>query len=605
MGNAYLVYTKFVRPFRRPLLIILALIVVQRALSMAVTGLSGWLVTFAIQGVPFSLWTWVPTSMALLWVASHAVSTFSALYNQAHADQPIWRNVMNAVMKHLSGLSTGQATMEHSVVTMAVIGEGRMAVQGLVKDLLEDAIPILFQIVMVAGGFVLFLHPILAVEMVATVILFIGGTTAFNLPMPKRMKHAQKESRKDSKFRNEILRHMSFIVGNGRQHQASEECDASMANVLAIDRALWTPYLFKLFVRDSLLGIARAGILVTAGYLVYQNQIEVGSLVIVWSWLNMATGDLYMTGGLYRRMITHIAAIDRFLKMFNVQNDTPEAEEPQTPQNPRGAIIVRKASFSYPPKTSHDDDVVEEVEKPEEVEEHTIRDINFTIHAGQRVAIVGKSGSGKTTIARLLMRAFDPQRGEITIDGIDVRDMSMQWLRENIGVVDQRVGVFDQTLRYNLLCALSDRQRQEITEERIQDVLRQCALEDVVQKLPRGLDTVLGESGNRLSGGQAQRVALARIMLKDPLILILDEATSSLDAETEEHIRAIVDNIREGRTTITIAHRFSTIRKAELVIVVDDGTIIDTGTHKELWDRCPTYQRLVHYQVMALQDLVA
>ena len=130
-------------------------------------------------------------------------------------------------------------------------------------------------------------------------------------------------------------------------------------------------------------------------------------------------------------------------------------------------------------------------------------------------------------------------------------------------------------------------------------------MDEFLGDLPKGLDTILGEGGSRLSGGQAQRVALARIMLKDPLILILDEATSALDAETEESIRANVDRARQGRTTIIIAHRFSTIRKADAVIVVDDGKVVDTGTHQELWVRCPTYQRLVQHQVMAIQDLVA
>jgi ABC-type multidrug transport system fused ATPase/permease subunit len=379
-----------------------------------------------------------------------------------------------------------------------------------------------------------------------------------------------------------------------------------MAYVQEIDRDLWTPYIFKLTVRDSALAIARAGIIATAGHLAYQGKMGVGSMVVVWSWLNMATGDLYMTGGLYRRMITHIAAIDRFLKMFNVTTDTPESDNPCIPERPKGAIAVHDVSFSYPSKPSPEEaDTIETEQEEQEPEDHTIQGINLRIAAGQRVAIVGKSGSGKTTIARLLARAFDPHRGSVESDGAGLPQTSLQWLRENIGVVDQRVGIFDQTLRYNLLCALSDRQRSEVTEARIKQVMRDCAVDEFLGDLPMGLDTVLGESGNRLSGGQAQRVALARIMLKDPLILILDEATSSLDAETEEYIRANLDRARQGRTTIIIAHRFSTIRKAESVIVVDDGKIVDTGTHRELWSRCPAYQRLVQNQILALQDLVA
>lgn len=605
MGNTRAVYQRFVRPFRWPILAILCLIFVQRLLSMGVTGLSGWLINFLILDIPFAQWVAIPLCMGGLWVLSHVVETTTVIANQRYADQPLWRSVMNAVMRHVSSLSTGQATMEHSAVTMSVIAEGRMAVQGIVRDSLEGVIPVVLQIIMVAGGFVVFLHPILALEMVVTVILFIGATVLLNLPMPEKVKYSQKEGRKDSKFRNEVLRNMAFVVGNGRQHEVIKTCDDSVAHVLTIERDMWTPYQLKLLVRDSLLSLARAGIVLTAGYLAYQKTIEVGSIVVVWSWLNMATGDLYITGGLYRRMITHVAAIDRFLKMFEVTNDTPEAEHPQKPALAQGEIVVTDVSFSYPPKQSHDDEPEDAQDDVDEDEDHTLQNISFRVPAGKRIAIVGKSGSGKTTIARLLMRAFDPHHGSVTIDKVDVRDLPSQWLREAIGVVDQRVGVFDHTLRYNLLCALSDNQRTEITEERIASVLRDCAVDEFLGDLPKGLDTILGEGGSRLSGGQSQRVALARIMLKDPLILILDEATSALDAETEEFIRANVDRARQGRTTIIIAHRFSTIRKADAVIVVDDGKIVDTGTHRELWIRCPAYQRLVQNQVMAIQDLVA
>jgi ATP-binding cassette subfamily B protein len=203
--------------------------------------------------------------------------------------------------------------------------------------------------------------------------------------------------------------------------------------------------------------------------------------------------------------------------------------------------------------------------------------LDFEVAAGETVAFVGPSGAGKTTICSLLPRFYDVTEGAITIDGIDVRDLTLKSLRANIGIVQQDVFLFAGTIRDNILYG-----RLDATEEEVRHAARRARLDDMIAELPEGYDTVVGERGVKLSGGQKQRLAIARIFLKNPPILILDEATSALDTETERAIQASLSELAKGRTTLVIAHRLSTITKANRIFVVDGGRIIEKGSHEAL-----------------------
>jgi subfamily B ATP-binding cassette protein MsbA len=228
----------------------------------------------------------------------------------------------------------------------------------------------------------------------------------------------------------------------------------------------------------------------------------------------------------------------------------------------------------------------------EDGEDRVLRDVNLRIEAGQVVALVGTSGAGKTTLANLLPRFFDPDSGRILWDGIDLRKATLSSLRGQIGLVLQETILFNDTVRNNIAYGV---------EETSMDALREaaraaCALE-FIEELPQGFDSVIGERGQRLSGGQRQRLAIARAILKNPPLLILDEATSSLDAESEALVQRALENLMANRTTVVIAHRLSTIRRADRIVVIDDGTVRETGTHDELLRRADSvYRRLYQLQ---------
>jgi subfamily B ATP-binding cassette protein MsbA len=224
-------------------------------------------------------------------------------------------------------------------------------------------------------------------------------------------------------------------------------------------------------------------------------------------------------------------------------------------------------------------------------EDSVLRDIDFTIKKGDMVALVGPSGAGKTTLLNLLPRFYEVTTGTILIDGVDIREVSLASLRAHIGVVTQQTILFNETVRYNVAYG-----KLEATEPEIIEALRAAHAYDFVMAMPQGLDTVIGEQGVRLSGGERQRLAIARALLKDPPILILDEATSSLDSESEREVQQALDRLIEGRTTLVIAHRLSTVRHADRLVVMDGGHIVETGTHEELLGVDGLYKRLYDMQ---------
>jgi len=223
--------------------------------------------------------------------------------------------------------------------------------------------------------------------------------------------------------------------------------------------------------------------------------------------------------------------------------------------------------------------------------EPVLRDVDLAVAPGEIVAIVGGSGAGKSTFVNLLPRFYDVNSGRITIDGHDVRDMTLQSLRRMMGLVTQEVILFNDTVRNNIAYGRGD-----AGEQRVIDAAKAANAHDFITALPNGYDTPIGEAGVLLSGGQRQRLAIARALFKDPPILILDEATSALDTESERLVQQALVNLMRGRTTLVIAHRLSTIRNADTIVVLDEGRIVESGRHEELLARRGIYRKLYDLQ---------
>jgi subfamily B ATP-binding cassette protein MsbA len=224
-------------------------------------------------------------------------------------------------------------------------------------------------------------------------------------------------------------------------------------------------------------------------------------------------------------------------------------------------------------------------------------DVSLDVKPGQTVALVGMSGGGKSTFVNLVTRFYEPESGRILLDGIPYQDIKMASLRAQLALVSQNVVLFDDTLRANIAYGV-----EQVDEARLHAAVRAAHLADVVERLPEGVDTMIGENGMRLSGGQRQRVAIARAIYKDAPILILDEATSALDNESERAVQAALDTLMAGRTTFVIAHRLSTIEGADLIVVMEHGRIVEQGTHEQLLARGGMYANLYRLQFSALVE---
>ncbi len=224
----------------------------------------------------------------------------------------------------------------------------------------------------------------------------------------------------------------------------------------------------------------------------------------------------------------------------------------------------------------------------------TVRDIDLVVPAGTTTAIVGETGAGKTTLGYLVARLYDPQRGRITVDGVNVREVTLASLAQAVGVVSQETYLFHSSVRENLRFACP-----EASDEEIEEAARAARIHDLIDSLPEGYDTIVGERGYRFSGGEKQRMAIARTILRNPPVLVLDEATSSLDTQTEAAVQQELERLAEGRTTITIAHRLSTVRDADQIVVLDAGRVVERGTHEELLERGGVYAGLVARDVRA------
>jgi ATP-binding cassette subfamily B protein len=259
-----------------------------------------------------------------------------------------------------------------------------------------------------------------------------------------------------------------------------------------------------------------------------------------------------------------MAGFRRFTEIMRIQPDIQDKPGAVALENIQGSIEYNDVTFAYT------EDAVAH-------ERYVLRDINISIPSGTTLALVGPSGGGKTTLCHLLPRFYETRKGGITIDGHDIRDVTLESLRRNIGIVQQEVFLFAGTIRENIAYG-----RIDAAEEEIIEAAKRAEIHEDIMEMPNGYDAVVGERGIKLSGGQKQRVSIARIFLKNPPILILDEATSALDSATEYKIQRALEALSRGRTTMVIAHRLSTIRNADCIVVIDDEGVRERGTHEEL-----------------------
>jgi ATP-binding cassette subfamily B protein/subfamily B ATP-binding cassette protein MsbA len=334
---------------------------------------------------------------------------------------------------------------------------------------------------------------------------------------------------------------------------------------------------------EILIPVGVVALLWYGGSQVMSGRLSVGDLMMFMAYLLMLLEPLAVLAESAASLQNSLSGLDRVLDLLDEPREMASAAEtrPLDRDHVRGEISLDHVSFVYPGTQST-----------------VIDEVTLHVAAGQTVALVGLSGAGKTTLCNLIARFFDPTSGRVLLDGVDLREYSVESYRQLLGIVEQDVFLFDGTIAGNIAFG-----RQSATDEDIVEAARAANAEEFILRLPKGYDSLIGERGVKLSGGQRQRLAIARAILADPKILILDEATSNLDTESERLIQQSLTRLMTGRTSFIIAHRLSTIRHADLIVVLEAGRIVEAGPHDELVQQSGRYRRMVELQSGSLDVL--
>lgn len=361
----------------------------------------------------------------------------------------------------------------------------------------------------------------------------------------------------------------SFVREN---HERTRFYDAS-TDLMKYEIKLAMVGRWFMMVITAMVVLGPATVWLGGGYLALQGALTIGTIVTFVALLGRLYTPASTLAGIQVQIVSALAVFERIFEYLDMQEEGAQHNSASTLSSVRGDVMFENVSFSY----SEDRSI--------------LNDLSFHVKPGQLAAFVGPSGAGKTTITHLLSRFYDPQSGTILVDGIDIAQVKLGSLREHIGVVTQETYLFHDTIVSNLRYGKLD-----ATDEQVEQAARAANIHEFIIKLPDGYETIVGERGHKLSGGERQRLAIARVLLKDPKILILDEATSNLDSVNESLIQAALVPLMQGRTSLVVAHRLSTILSADVIFVIEQGGIVESGSHAELIAKDGAYSRLYREQ---------
>lgn len=469
------------------------------------------------------------------------------------------RSVGLGVFRHLHALSLRFHLERQTGGMSRAIERGTKGIEFLLQFMLFNVLPTLLEILLV-GGVLWHLYGVAyALVTCATILVYIAFTILITEWRTKyRREMNERDAEASTKAVDSLLNFETVKYFGNEDHEARRFDSALQAYEHAAVRSQVTLSGLNLG-QGAIIAVGLIAVMVMAAQGVVDGSMTVGDFVLVNTYLIQLYLPLNFLGFVYRQIRQSLTDMEAMFKLLDVEREVADAANAAALTLQGGEIRFQAVEFAY------------DTRRP------ILRGIDFTVPAGKTVAVVGSSGAGKSTLSRLLYRFYDVQAGAISIDGQDIRTITQRSLRQQIGIVPQDTVLFNDTIYYNIAYG-----RPDATPTEIEEAARLARIHDFIQALPDGYQTKVGERGLKLSGGEKQRVAIARVILKRPRILIFDEATSALDTHTEKAIQASLDQVSRDHTTLVIAHRLSTVIGADEIIVLDEGRIVERGHHVAL-----------------------
>ncbi|MEU7826960.1 ABC transporter ATP-binding protein [Catellatospora sp. NPDC049133] len=582
----------FARPHRRQLLAFLALSVVGAVLAVATPILAGRVIDTITDGGPETTVVWLAVIIAGLALAEAGLS-LATRWLSATIGEGLILDLRTAVFDHVQRMPVAFFTRTRTGALVSRLNNDVIGAQRAFSDTLSGVVA---NLVMLALTLVVMIQLSWQITLLALVLLPV-----FVLP-------ARRMGNKLARLEREAAEHNSAMSTNmterfsapgatlvklfGQPERESAEFASRARRVR--DIGVRTAMVQWVFVTALMLvsSLALALVYGLGGVFALRGTLDEGAVVA----LALLLARLYAPlTSLASARVEVMSALVSFERVFEILDLKPLIAEPEQPKRiPDGPVSVQfdGVDFGYPSADKVSLASLEEVAVLDtRGGAQVLHDVSFTAEPGQLVALVGSSGAGKSTIAQLLPRLYDTDGGTVRLAGVDVRDLDAKTIRQTLGMVTQDGHLFHESVRANLLLA-----RPEATDEELWDALRRARLAELVEALPDGLDTVVGERGYRLSGGERQRLTIARVLLARPRVVVLDEATAHLDSTSEAAVQEALGEALAGRTSVVIAHRLSTVRQADQILVIEAGRVVERGTHPDLLARDGRYAELYRTQ---------
>ncbi|MDO6800574.1 ABCB family ABC transporter ATP-binding protein/permease [Shimia thalassica] len=491
----------------------------------------------------------------------------------APVGQRALRRLALETFRHIHRLSMRYHITRKTGGLSRIIERGVKGVEFLLRFLVFSIGPLILELLLVAIILMWLFDVWYLVVVAGTIAVYIWFTFAVTEWRVKLRREMNNQDTDANQKAIDSLLNFETVKYFGAEEREAQRYDVSMRAYAKA--ALKTSYslAFLNFGQSMLITCGLVGVMVLAALGVQSGQLTVGDFVMVNAYMIQITVPLNFLGTVYREIRQSLVDMGEMFDLLEQPEEVTTKDGAPDLKIDKGEITLENVWFGY------------------DAERNILKDVSLTVPAGKTVAIVGSTGSGKSTIGRLLFRFYDVQKGALKIDGQDVRDVTQTSLHATIGVVPQDTVLFNDTIRYNIAYG-----RDDATPDEIIAAAKAAQIHEFIESLPDGYDTTVGERGLKLSGGEKQRVGIARTLLKDPPILLLDEATSALDTDTEQEIKDALARAGEGRTVITIAHRLSTIAEADEIVVLENGEVTERGSHEVLLAHEGRYAQLWNRQ---------